>query len=204
MIRKYTHFPFVELMVGFAMFYLASCGSQVSTQPTTTIAQVPTKTLIPTETINPTATQTNTPIPTITNTSTPTDTLTPTTTGTPTPKTIPGPEIPQFLFIPSGNPVAEWGGITILPEAIAGKEEYGGYYYSVELPVKEVTQYYQQKLSESGWSITAIGVAEGGSIKLLFNNDSDHVTITVFNIEFSNEDPLWGFQAPASFVLIVQ
>ena len=55
--------------------------------------------------------------------------------------------------------MAEWGSIPVMPGAIAGQEEYDGCYFSVELPVKEVSQYYQQILSESGWSLAAIGVA---------------------------------------------
>ena len=125
-------------------------------------------------------------------------------TNTSAPETIPGPEIPKFLSIPSGNPLAEWGNIPVMQDAIAGSEAYGGYLFSIELPVKEVVQYYQQVLSKSGWSLTAVGEAKNGSIKLIFQNNSNQVEITVFNIEFSYEDPMWGFQTPASFVLIVQ
>ncbi len=149
----------------------------------------------PTTTSTPTATQTDTPIPTATNTSIPTETFTPTTTSTPTPETIAGPDRPKFLLVPSGYLLpAEWEGIPVLPEAIAGLEEYGGYYYSVEMPVTEVKQYYQQIMSMSGWSLFAIGVAEDGSLKLVFQKDSDQISITVFNIEF---------QPPESFVLII-
>ena len=175
-------------MIGLAILFLVACSSQNTVEPPET--KVPAKTststiLSPTETINPTATQTETPKPTVTKTSVPTQTPAPTTTGTSTPETIPGPEIPKFLVIPSGNPVEEWGSIPVMPEAIAGQEENGGYYFSVELPVDEVSQYYQQILSESGWSLSAVGVAENGSIKLIFKNDSNQITITVFTIEFS-------------------
>ena len=207
MINKYPRFRFFKLILGLALLFLSACNRQNSIAPTAT--KGPTKTLTPTilrstETINPTATQTETPIPTYTKTSFPTNTPAPTTTSTSTPETIPGPEMPKFLVIPSGNPLAEWGSIPVMPEAIAGQEEYGGYYFSVELPVGKVSQCYQQILSESGWSLAAVGLAENGSIKLVFDNDSNQITITVFKIEFSYEDPLWGFQAPASFVLIVQ
>lgn len=207
MTEKYLRFRFFELIMGLALLFLAACNSQNSVAPSVTKAltktSIPTM-LSPTKTINPTATQTETPIPTATKTSVPTSTLAPTATSTSTPKIIPGPEIPNFFVIPSGNPLAEWGSIPVMAEAIAGQEEYGGYYFSVELPVDEVSQYYQQILSESRWNLTAVGVAENGSIKLLFQNDSNQITVTVFAIEFSYEDPLWGFQAPASFVLIVQ
>lgn len=90
-----------------------------------------------------------------------------------------------------------------MPEAIAGYEEYGGFYYSVENTVTEVREYYQQELGKFGWSLSAFGEAENGDIKLIFQNGVDQVTITVYGTDIDFEHSLWGFQAPASFVLIV-
>jgi len=212
MTEKYFWFRFTEFVGGLAMLCLVACSSQKLVE--TTATNVPTITISPTETIfptvietetpRPTATPTITPIPTATKTSVPTNTLAPTATNTSTPEIIPGPEIPKFLLIPSGNPIAEWENVAVMAEAIAGQEQYGGYYFSVELPTEEVSQYYQQLLGKSGWRLTAVGAAEGGSIKLVFQNDSDQIEITIYNIEFSYEEPSWGFQAPASFVLIVK
>lgn len=170
---------------------LFGCTQEPEVVPT----QLPPDTLIP---------PTTTPVPTATNTVVPSDTPQPTFTSTPAPEIVAGPEIPRFLVIPARDKLVEtWEGIPVMPEAIAGYEEYGGFYFSVENTVTEVRQYYQQELGKSGWSLFAVGEAEDGSLKLLFQNDVDRVTITVYSIENDFEHSLWGFQAPASFVLIV-
>lgn len=156
---------------------------------------------VATSTIPPTAT--NTKIPTATNTMIPTETLIPTVTSSPTPETIEGPEVPQFLPIPMEAALAEWQGIPVLQEAIGGQKAYSGYIFSIEMPVADVQKIYQGLMKESGWRLVAVGEAEDGSVVLQFQVDSDQVSITIFNIPFSFDDPVWGYQAPASFVLIV-
>ena len=170
---------------------LFGCAQEPEVPPT----QLPTDTLIP---------PTTTPVPTATNTAVPSDTPQPTFTPTPAPEIISGPERPRFLAIPARNKLVEiWEGIPIMPEAIAGYEEYGGFYFSVEKTVTEVRQYYQQELSKSGWNLFAVGEAEDGDIKLIFQNGVDQVTITVYGFNIDFEHSLWGFKAPASVVLIV-
>ena len=91
-----------------------------------------------------------------------------------------------------------------MPEAIAGHEEYGGFFYSVEKSITEVKEYYQQELGILGWSLSAVGEATYGDLKLIFQNGEDLVTITVYGMDSDFEHSLWGFQAPAALVLIVQ
>jgi hypothetical protein len=171
--------------------FIVGCNQEPVVPPT----QPPTNTSLP---------PTTTPDPTATNTPVPSETPQPTFTPTPAPEIVAGPEIPRFLVIPARNKLVEtWEGIPIMPEAIAGYKEYGGFYFSVEKTVTEVREYYQQELSKSGWILFAVGEAEDGDLKLIFQNNVDQVTITVYGFEFDFEHSLWGFQAPASGVLIV-
>jgi len=193
----------IDLFIALLLFciLLSACGPSPEELAATSAAETAAA-ATSTPTITPTYTPT-TP-PTATNTPVPSDTPKPTLTPTPAPDIIDGPERPRFLLIPTRYiKVETWKGIPIMPEAIAGDEEYGGFYYSVENTVTEVREYYQQELGKFGWSLSAFGEAENGDIKLLFQNGVDQVTITVYVTDNDFEHSLFGFQAPASFVLIV-
>lgn len=149
------------------------------------------------------AAATDTPVPSPTPAPTSTNTPIPTATSTPAPEIIDGPEIPKFLLLsPKKWPLDIWQGIPILPQAIRGEEEYGGYYYTTDLTVTEIKQYYQDELDIDGWRLSAIGEAENGSILLIFQNDNEQLSITLYHFGEPDTDPSTGFHLPASSVLI--
>ena len=90
--------------------------------------------------------------------------------------------IPDFgnYFDPTGNPVAEWNGIPIMPQATAG-EEFGETTYSFNAPVTvvEVQDFYNQKMEELGWTSTfSLPLSEEGGF-LFYQKEDEFVTITV-------------------------
>jgi len=89
------------------------------------------------------------------------------------------PEVGNY-FNPTGTPVDEWNGIPVMPQATAG-EEFGESTYSYTVPVtaKDVQAFYNQKMEELGWSSPfGFQASEEGGI-MIFQNDSDFVTITI-------------------------
>ena len=91
-------------------------------------------------------------------------------------------QIPDYgnYFSPTGTPVSDWNGIPVMLQAIAGQEfDDKTYSYTVPLSASDVQTFYNQKMEELGWS-SSFGfqaTQEGGF--LLFQKDSDFVTITI-------------------------
>lgn len=167
---------FLFIFVG---VFLSACGETVPAvdpvQETavfeTAVSKALTMTVPP-----PSATFTETVVPTVT----PTITIT----STPTPETIGSWEPPfaRGVITPWGIPVEIWDGIPIMPNAVAGGEEYGGYYYSVEKTISEVRQYYQQELGKAGYFLSAIG-EDDRTIKLIFKSDEDQIVISALSVD---------------------
>ena len=83
-------------------------------------------------------------------------------------------------FSPTGTPVEQWNDIPIMPQATVGQEfDDHTYSYTVPLPATDVQTFYNQKMEELGWT-SAFGfqASEEGGI-LLFQKDSDFLTITI-------------------------
>lgn len=90
--------------------------------------------------------------------------------------------IPDFdgYFDPSGTPTDQWNGIPVMPQATAG-EEFGEstYSYTVPVPASDVQSFYDQKMEELGWTSSfSLPISEEGGI-LLFQRDSEFITITI-------------------------
>jgi hypothetical protein len=91
--------------------------------------------------------------------------------------------LPNFgnLFDPQGEPVAEWNGIPIMPQATAGQEhDANNYSFKFTGTVKEATDFYNNNtLSGSGWSpMLSMPGDENGAL-LVFQKDSNILTITI-------------------------
>ena len=83
-------------------------------------------------------------------------------------------------FDPTGTPVDQWNGIPVMPQATAG-EEFGEATYSYTVPASalDVQTFYTQKMEELGWSsMFSLPVSDEGGI-MLFEKDSNLVTITI-------------------------
>ncbi|MEJ5225295.1 MAG: hypothetical protein WHV44_12630 [Anaerolineales bacterium] len=97
------------------------------------------------------------------------------------------PEIPGMgdlanMFDPKGEPVAEWKGIPVMPQAVAGQEFPDIFSYSYRAPVKveEVTKFYEDSLTPKGWTSMFSMPPSGESVVLIYTGDQGAaLTITV-------------------------
>ncbi len=90
--------------------------------------------------------------------------------------------MPTFtgMLDPQGQPVPNWNGIPVMPQAVAG-QQFSDTSYSFKVPasISDVQTFYTQQLQALGWSSlfnTQLS-SEGGL--LIFQKDSDTLTITV-------------------------
>jgi hypothetical protein len=89
------------------------------------------------------------------------------------------PDIGNY-FDPTGTPVEQWNGIPIMPQATVG-EEFGEttYGYTVPVPATDVGAFYTQEMENLDWTSTfSLPVTDEGGI-LLFQNESEFLTITI-------------------------
>jgi len=89
---------------------------------------------------------------------------------------------PDFenYFDPSGTPVEQWNGIPVMPQATVG-EEFGDttYGYTVPASAEGIETFYAQEMDGLGWtSVFSLPVTDDGGI-LLFQNESEFLTITI-------------------------
>lgn len=89
------------------------------------------------------------------------------------------PEVGNY-FDPTGTPVDAWNGIPIMPQATVG-EEFGDTTYGFTVPAsaKDVETFYTQEMEALGWTSSfSLPVTDEGGI-LLFQNESDFLTISI-------------------------
>jgi hypothetical protein len=79
---------------------------------------------------------------------------------------------------PPGAPLAEWGGIPIMPGAVSGGETNDGYEFSTQAPIDEIMQFYQAALAELGYSLTTSGEESGVSF-LLFQKETAQAIVGI-------------------------
>jgi hypothetical protein len=151
------------LVVGIGCL-LSACGSLLapSSSPTPTVSLTPSP--------RPTATSTFTLNPS------PTCTFTPTATPTKTPIPASPTSNLDFLFNLSGKPLPYWSNMPVMPQAVAGEENSGVYYYYLKASRKEVHQYYLQQMPYWGWQLFASGTKQNGDMLIFIKG---HVTVTV-------------------------
>jgi len=91
--------------------------------------------------------------------------------------------LPNFgdMFNPQGEPVAEWNGIPIMSQAIAGKEfpDTKMYSFKADATVKDATDFYNAEMVKLGWSLNISMPSNDQGAILIFSKDSNGVTITI-------------------------
>ena len=129
----------------------------------------------PTETPVPTATS----LPTLT--STPEPTITPAPTKEPTQTPVPPTETPSapVLTMPTGKPVANWEGIPVMPNAIAGDGDSKGYTFTIKATPDEVQKFYEKAMAKLGWNMFASGQGTTSAILLIFLKDTDTASVSI-------------------------
>jgi hypothetical protein len=140
-------------------------------------APKPTQTPIPTGTSLPTLTATAEPSRTPTLTDEPTSTAVPPT-KTPIPSTY-TPSAP-VLPMPSGEPLSNWEGFPVMPNAIAGDGDSQGYSFTIKATSEEVQKFYALELSKLGWNMFATGQgSKNNSVLLIFLKGTDTASVTI-------------------------
>lgn len=74
--------------------------------------------------------------------------------------------------LPSGTPLADWNGIPIMPGALAGETVDGGYQFTIQASIDEITSFYETELSNLGYELTLNVNETAGYTILNFRKDS--------------------------------
>lgn len=159
------------ILIAFCLL-LAGCGG--AALPPTAVA---------TEALTPAPSATPTPVPpaaTWTATATPTDAPTQTHAPTATKAPTHTPR-PTGLPMPEGTPVAEWNGIPVMPEAIAGEGDAQGYLFTILASSDEVQAFYERKLAALGWGVLGVGQSKNGAVLLIFMKNNDTFSISIID-----------------------
>jgi hypothetical protein len=90
------------------------------------------------------------------------------------------PDVTKYMN-PQGQPVSDWNGIPIMPQATAGEEfSKGTYSFRVSgVEGQDVETFYNDKLKADGWKsqFSAAGGTSGGI--MLFTKESHVLTVTI-------------------------
>lgn len=71
----------------------------------------------------------------------------------------------QEASLPSGTPVAEWNGISVMPGAIGGEAIDGSYQFTTAASLAEITAFYETELSNLGFAVeTSVDEAVGQAV----------------------------------------
>jgi hypothetical protein len=82
-------------------------------------------------------------------------------------------------LIPEGQPAAEWNGIPIMPNAIAGEGDEESYVFTIQATPQQVQEYYQLELGKLGWQPSAAGDGDSSLMLIFTNNTSATLTISL-------------------------
>jgi hypothetical protein len=159
--------PGATLLCSILILGMASCN---------TFAPQPTETPAPTETRPPTATPTREP------------THTPEPTSAPTKTPVPPTETPSepVLPLPSGNPLSEWDGIPIMPNAIAGEGDGKGYAFTINASPEDIEEFYARELTKLGWILFVSGQGESNTLIMVFAKDSATLSVSIIPLSDGN------------------
>lgn len=89
--------------------------------------------------------------------------------------------MPTFegLFNPTGEPVPVWNDIPVMPEATAGSEAgQSAYSFSAPVSLDDVKNFYAAQLEAMGWSQTMSMPGGDQALILLYQKDSQFLTVT--------------------------
>jgi hypothetical protein len=84
------------------------------------------------------------------------------------------------MFNPQGEPVAEWNGVPIMPQATAGQEhDANNYSFKFTGTVKEAQDFYDAKMKDLGWSSMFSMPGDANGAVLVFQKDQKLLTVTI-------------------------
>lgn len=86
------------------------------------------------------------------------------------------------LTIPVGEPASEWQGIAIMPQAIAGEGDSGGYSFIIEATADEIQSFYENALSNAGWEFLATGDGTTGALLMIFQKGDEVASVSIIPV----------------------
>lgn len=87
------------------------------------------------------------------------------------------------LPMPSGEPASEWNELPIMPQAIAGTEGDGSYYFTVMATKEEAQTFYIKEMGQREWDILATGEGENGSFLMIFQKGEEVASASIFTLD---------------------
>lgn len=66
-----------------------------------------------------------------------------------------------------------------MPQAIAGNEGDGSYYYTTGASVQTISSYYQSQMINLGWDLFAMTVGQNDAVIVIFQHPSSGETVSV-------------------------
>lgn len=128
---------------------------------------------------------TPTPVPTSTFTFTPSPFPTATATQIPTNTALPPTETPDVVLdlVPVGEPDSEWNGIPIMPGAIAGEGDTGGYRFTIKASRDEIQAFYESELRKLGWTLLGLGQGDTGAAIMIFTGNDGTLSVSIIEHE---------------------
>jgi len=82
-------------------------------------------------------------------------------------------------LLPEGQPLAEWKGIPIMPNSIAGEGDEEGYVFTIKATPQQVQDFYQTKLEKLGWQPFGTSTEDTSLMLMFTNNNSDTLTVSI-------------------------
>lgn len=81
--------------------------------------------------------------------------------------------------MPSQVPYEYWHGIRVMPDAIAGDEISGGYYFAIDVPVEVIQAFYNKEMAGLDWLLTDIEEGIVGNKMLIYKKEAESATISI-------------------------
>ena len=85
-----------------------------------------------------------------------------------------------------GEPLTEWNGVPVMPQASSGQEQDAySYTFKYEGAVKEAQDFYNDQMGKLGWSPMISMPGDENGAMLVFQKDSQILTVTVAKVDTS-------------------
>jgi hypothetical protein len=96
--------------------------------------------------------------------------------------------IPEFdnYFDPQGEPLSDWRGVPIMPQATAGQEfDNNTYSFKTDASVQAVVDFYNEEMVKLGWSKTFDMPVDASGGLAVYSKDSSLLTVTITSLDGS-------------------
>lgn len=75
----------------------------------------------------------------------------------------------------------EWQGVPVMPGAISGEGDASGYQFVIQAGDDDIQAYYEAEMKKLGWSLFAVGEGETKNLLLLFQRESEMISVAILH-----------------------